>query len=246
MKKGKTYSHISSLYKNKFCRDWSFKRLAGNSITYFKKAYLIQNLSKAENHFDNVFELLSNGAKRIPREDPIFFEESLMDSIKIIICFENYMKAVLIRKGYLVHEIKLKDYGRKFKPLGNINRTPIKFTDYKKIERFYYDAGAECYVLRGLKSSTISFNTLLNNSDYQDIIKLPLNIVRLLNSFNQYRNSLHLKSGDSSVYSKSYFAEIKGLIRFVNKKMIAPYNDITLKQDTKFGNRFTHKEITIG
>jgi hypothetical protein len=245
MKKRKIYTHISSLYINKFYRDVSFTSLVNNSIKYFKKAYLIQNLSKAENYFNLVFTLLKNGAKKIPQEDPRFSEESLMDAIKIIICFENYMKAVLIRKGYLVHVINSKDFEKKFKPLGNINNKPIKFTDYKKIENFYYDINASHYILRGLKNNTVLFNTLLNNSDYKDIIKLPAQIIRLLNSFNLYRNSLHLKSRDFNLHSNKYFAEIKYLIKFVNKKMIVPYNKIIIKHDPKYGNRSIHDEIKI-
>ncbi|MFC1552663.1 hypothetical protein ACFL6P_08905, partial [Candidatus Latescibacterota bacterium] len=33
-------------------------------------------------------------------------EETLMDQVKLGICFENYMKGILLEKKYLVHQIK--------------------------------------------------------------------------------------------------------------------------------------------
>lgn len=231
-------SSIAGIYKNKKWREHSFAGLLGNSIKYFQKAFVISNISILEKQWNESITIKPLSI------DQKFFEKNLIDKFKIILCFENYLKGVLIKKGFLVHHIDTKIAHKKFKPLGDISKVPIRVNDYKKIENLVVDELSGNKTCSGLLNRTISLNVLLNNQSYIDIHKAPQQIIEIIKKFNSERNSLHLKTIDSAHYNNEYISNLKSLIDFVNSKMVKEFNRLVRKlNDEEHWDKLYYKDI---
>ena len=124
--------------------------------------------------------------------------ESLIDSVKICTAFENYNKAMLLKNGYLVHQISSKTNRalaerQKNEPI-LINEFLIsnKFKSDDQTGRLHLD------VLQNFK--TISFNLTLKDS-YQSIISLDREFHHFLNGMNNRRNRLHFYKNAYGVFN---------------------------------------------
>lgn len=234
-------SSIAGIYKNQKWRELSFVGLLGTSIRYFKKAYVITNISL----FVKQWNELKKGIEPLSI-DFNFSEENLIDKIKIVLCFENYLKGIMVKKGYLIHFIDSKIAQKKFKSIGNISERPIRLSEYKRIENLVTDEKSDLKTLRGLKEQTIGLNTLLNNQSYINIHKTPQHIIDIVKKMNLERNFLHLRITDGSTCSDEYISNLVILIRFVNLKMVKEYNRSIRKiKGEKYGKSFCHKEIIV-
>ncbi|MBT3208938.1 MAG: hypothetical protein HN704_08535 [Bacteroidetes bacterium] len=234
-------SSLAGIYHNSSWREHSYACLLGNSIKYFQKSYVISNFELLEKQWNESI----SGINPLSISHS-FFEENLIDKIKITLCFENYFKGIFIKKGYLVHLIDTKIGDKKFKSLGDISKHPIKVSSYKQIENLVFDQESGNKTYRGLKNQTVTLNVLLNNPSYIDIHKTPQNILDIIKKMNKERNSLHLKIINAASYNEEYISNLKLLIEFVNKKMIKEYNRLVRKfRAPEYWERFYYKEITV-
>lgn len=119
------------------------------------------------------------------------YHEKLIDYIKIIVAFETLNKALLIKKGVLVHKI---DSGfNKALAKKQSNGVPVS------VDEFFYNNYSNIDFIRkkatinGLNRnlSTISFSHTLNER-YQSILCLEKELVAQLKEINIKRNKLHL------------------------------------------------------
>lgn len=119
------------------------------------------------------------------------YYEKLIDYIKICVAFENYNKAVLLQKGYLVHEIK-KNPNTKDLFNNQSKGVPVKIDDFVAVGDFTRERPFGEYVQEGLKPnlSTISYSKTLNDN-YQKIIGLDPTLLFRLKGINSRRNRLH-------------------------------------------------------
>ncbi len=222
------YSSTTGLYLNKKHREIMSASITAVAISYFKKAFSIQNFNTLVEQVERTFRAMEqNDRQNLFAVDERFYDEYFMDIIKITICFENYFKAVLIKKGYLVHLVVNKTAGGKFRPLGTTSQKPVRVSEYKKIERYYLDITTGNYEMRGLSKSTISFHTITKNHDYLKLINCPTDILNIIMRLYKVRNSLHLKEFNISGVSRNQNQDLKKLILFVNKEMIGMYNKIS-------------------
>ena len=210
------YDSLSIIYRNQKQREKCAINLLDFSIDMFKNAYIINNFQQLKSMLNNPI----NGVnKSYHNELMIFSKNNLIDSIRICICFENYMKIKLLLRGYLVHKIERRRYERLFSQLNNINDQPIRISELKKIENYYYDDTTNLKILRGLTERTISFNTLLNEN-YTNIIPLPINIKEIVKRINNERNQLHFPIYDITIYNQQKVEDYIQLIKYVNNKII--------------------------
>lgn len=205
---------------NKRYREWVVSNLFKVSIKLFKDSYNIRN-----------FEKLETKLKKLTIRTNLwnFVKEDFIDQIKIVTCFENYMKGILILKGYLVHDINRKMDNEKFNVLGNIRKKPIKISNIKKIECCDLD-GEEIknYYLSGIEKKTIPMSTLLNKK-YQRVIKLPKKVYNIIFTLNEQRNHLHFQVKNGVNYNEQVVKDLRVLIEFVNGKIIKKHNQLTNK-----------------
>lgn len=157
-----------------------------NAYRTIKSVYLFKNLD------DYVSQLKSdkNEDKNEQYWNAVYYEK-LMDYVKISIAFENFNKALLIEKGYLVHKIQKKVETKDFYKRQNEGK-PIKIDEFKTVCSFKQDKIKGKYYLEGIQNGfpTISYSDTLN-PNYQEIIQLDNDLLIWLKEINQKRNKLH-------------------------------------------------------
>jgi hypothetical protein len=214
----KEYKKPFVLYKNQQNRNDAFYLLLSEAIRLFKNAYIIKKFSEVR-EFINTLEM----QRRINHFDlHTFSREQLIDKIKIVICLENCMKAILIKKGYIVHLIDRTIDNGKFRNL-KIRKRPIRFVDYKRIEGYHFDSINQKYVLRGMCETTLPVSVLLL-PNYQNILRLPVDILTTLKKLINDRNKIHLSFHSVPKISINYINGIESSIQFINLRIIKRYH----------------------
>src|SRR5258708_34576354 len=97
-----TYTNHSVCYLNDAWKIGTVHGLLYFGYKMFAKAYRVSNFEGIKR---NIQANEQNGSEEHFFDD-IFIEEILLDSIKISICFENYLKAQLLHKGFVIHQIE--------------------------------------------------------------------------------------------------------------------------------------------
>lgn len=224
-------SLIAGIYKNHKSREWHYMALIGIGVKYLKKAYVISNFSQYKEQWNRTKGAMQRGEPGLDIMDMNFFEEHLLDHIKILICFENFLKGLLIRKGYVVHVLNRKAHS-KFGVLTHNFTRPLKVGEYKSIERSYYDSISNNKTLRALKDQTLPLGTLLSKQ-YLNLYKIPNDIINVINDFRKERNKLHFRLFDISGVGDKYVENLEKLISFVNNKLVRDYNRLVRKRENE-------------
>ncbi|MBL4704283.1 MAG: hypothetical protein JKY54_07165 [Flavobacteriales bacterium] len=103
MIQGDTYKFLC--YKDSNSSKWFALMLYHSAIMFFKKIKRVSNFDSLKEHSEQV--LAARSIEELTSiNTPLESEEAFMDEIKLGICFENYMKGILVENGYLVHRIK--------------------------------------------------------------------------------------------------------------------------------------------
>ena len=236
----------AAMYSEEDSKEEYSLNMSAIAIKYLKRAYCITNIKTLEKQW-NISREKRDDEEIIKLHDigKKFAEDNFIDLFLIVFCFENYFKGLLIRKGYLVNEIDKKVAEGKFKELGSIFHKPIKYDDYKEIEEAFYDDIRKSYILRGLKTRTLYFSTILYNSDYSNIIGVDSNIIDTLKRINEKRNKLHFKVIDATQFGNEYINDINRIISFANENIIKEYNDFIKKiKEEKDWEKFIIGDIT--
>lgn len=138
-----------------------------------------------------------------------FALNKLVDSIRIISCFENYMKAHLLINDFVVHSIYAKKGDRDYKKYMELreeqSKRPIKLSELLAVSLFIKsNVHPMASTLPGITNFTVTFSKLLSEK-YQEEIKLPSEVLRILNDMNEVRNNVHLYySGRVDINGQTY------------------------------------------
>ncbi|MGF7081598.1 hypothetical protein [Mucilaginibacter sp. UYCu711] len=156
--------------------------LFGNAYRTIKSVYLFK-------YFDEYAKQLSANERTEIYWNASYYEK-LIDYIKICVAYENYNKAMLIRNGYLVHQLKKTSQNS---TLYNLQKSgvPIKINDFLAITNVI-NGPSEHLIFEGLPNHlpTINFSTTLSKA-YQSIIGLDEIFIYQLKEINEKRNRLH-------------------------------------------------------
>lgn len=182
-----TYLHDTRVYHLDYQNRILFE-LFFNAYRTIKSVYIFEN-------FGEYLRQLSSD-KQEDKLDAYWnasYYEKLIDYVKICIAFENYNKAMLIKNGYLIHNIKSSSINKGLSKLQS-QGYPIKLSDFLELNSFSSDPRkyqGEVY-LSGLSENfmTVKFSHTLNDH-YQKIIGLDPRFVYLLKEINEKRNRLH-------------------------------------------------------
>lgn len=204
------YFHVAT-YWHKSNLKTTASNLWANGISIFKRAEIIMR-------FDD-YKSISAGRSTPPNIDDIspFIFESIMDKTRIITCFENFMKGVLILNGYVVHVISKSKKGLKKRQ----ENEPILATDLFTLSSF---DNLEKKNLTDLETTwkTINFTTLLKPG-YQSILMLPKPILHALTRLNEERNMLHFVRVINFEHSEQLIKMYSDLIDFVDRIMFQQF-----------------------
>mgnify|MGYP001347521829 CR=1 FL=1 len=182
----------------------------------FKSAKHVEDLPLLKSFFMNQNEKTGLSQEAIT-ETPKFILETLIDWVKIIICFENFMKASLLINDYVIHNIDKND--KILKCFQDQRNHPLKLQDFLLRYNFSYCITDKTLMLEGITPQTLTMSSLLSKK-YQKIINLPESIYKTLMRLNNERNNLHFYHEARNSYGKKYFEEMDELVDFVDNVMM--------------------------
>lgn len=178
-----------------------------------KGAYLVQQFGKLEELL-NMKESGEMEGTAMKEEMLPFLLENLIDAVKICIFFENYMKAVLISKGFLVHEI-VRD---KVTPSlsEEQKKRPVSLLEFSTIENFNLSADQKTLTHPKLLDKTITITAMIYKEQYIKAIGLPADVLKTVIFINDQRNKLHFAPDWTLSLSRSFLKELKRLFDFAD------------------------------
>jgi len=169
-----TRAYYSKEYAERILEELFF-----NAYRTLKSVYIFRN-------FEEYLIQLKSDKNQDKKEEywNASYYEKLTDYVKISIAFENFNKAVLIEKGYLVHKLKRSTATKELYKAQN-NGEPIKIKELKSVCSFIKERPVTKYYLDGLQRGfpTISYSETLNNN-YQSIISLDSELLHKLKEIN--------------------------------------------------------------
>lgn len=173
----------------------------------FSKAKLIQEYDE----FAQACSLVNLGggddyqARMLP-----FVDEYLVDSVRVCLFFENYMKARLIERRRIVHEVKdtLPELRKAQK------KRPISFDELVAIAPFT-DAGGMNVIHTGLKQMTVGAKTLFEQKDYRDVVDIPAHFYPTLMTMTKDRNRLHFMNYRELGHNENFITVLGEMKAFV-------------------------------
>jgi len=126
-------------------------------------------------------------------------ESPLLDAVRIVICFENYFKAILLLENYTIHKMDLNVCREHFPQFVTGRKqllqktTPISINDIKQAENHNLIVSTEPFQTLGYQ--TIELRTLLKQPKYRAVYSKGKEsddtLFMLLLWLNGTRNSLH-------------------------------------------------------
>lgn len=154
---------------------------------------------------------LDNGVYNPQVQD--FGFNHLIDTVKVIIFFENHLKGMLIYQGFFVNKInrQIPD----FKDLAKRQyKEPISFDDMSSDIEAEFNLEKEELFHPALLENTIGMRELMTKS-YLDKFKLDKDIIELVKEMIIYRNKLHLHDAVEFSISKDKIAKLKKIKSYV-------------------------------
>lgn len=169
-------------------------------IDEYKKLVILQEES------GGIEAMFSSDNKRLIAD---FAFESLMDSIKISTCFENYFKVMLLSNGFIIHKLKNHpDYKKLSKEQKN---RPLHIHEVFSINEIIRPE----QVLETLSDKTIDYSTLLKPTYSINYLNVTDEVLAYLSELNYRRNSLHLYLTETFSVARSIYNRLLELSKIV-------------------------------
>jgi hypothetical protein len=143
--------------------------------------------------------------------------EYLMDSVRILIFFENYMKAELIVRDFCVHQIDKSNAKRSdLVALGKQqDKRPVKLQEVHDVEPFVVNNDEKSIANAGLKETTIGMNVLLQTA-YLEHYAFDDEVLRIIKELLVLRNKLHFHTKAEFMLSSQFIDDIERISFFIN------------------------------
>ena len=145
-----------------------------------------------------------------------FIFESYIDAFKICTYFENYSKAILLMKGYLIHIIKNTPPYSQLKIRQRKEPYPVK--DFITPGASFRNLSPEYLLNEGLLNNTLS-PSLMYQINYKKVIGLPDEIFNTVEYLTNKRNELHFLNDWQIVFSTSFLKSLEIIKTFVLKQI---------------------------
>ena len=166
-----------------------------------------------------------------------FALNNLIDSIKIHICIENFLKAILIANGFVVHLLS-KDV---FPILHTKQKNePILIEEVTRIAQWEENSKIKLNdanlrkQIKGISDYTLGISVLLSLG-YMNKLGLKQSTIDLFKPYLKYRNNLHYYMDETFIIENSSYQKILSIIFFVNENVVKIQNIIVdeLKKGSK-------------
>ena len=152
----------------------------------------------------------------------------LMDSIRITITFENFIKSLLLLNNRLIHKLDKNVYPDLYKEQF---MRPIELGEVLAINQWEINQSIQSpnddlkHQVKGILKPTLGMKELLSPG-YAGTLGMGKDLIDVCNPFFQYRNNLHLYMSESFSIGKSDYSNFTKIIDFINKNLIKFQNQI--------------------
>jgi hypothetical protein len=153
---------------------------------------------------------------------------NLMDSIKIQICLENFLKAIFLIKGVIVHRLDRNIFPELYK---RQTEKPIlisqllKLTSWVENPKINLPSKDFRMQIKGISENTLGTKTLMQ-SEYLESINFNQKSASLFYPYLEYRNNLHYYTEESITLTSTTFSNLQRIIKFVNLNVVEIQNKI--------------------
>lgn len=153
------------------------------------------------------------------------------ENLKIASGFELHLKARLLSRDFVLHELDKKRPS--YRSLAAAQRQrPITKAEVLAISPYMFD-GTQNY-LPGLSESSVKFSTIVTVSAYQVAVVLPSSTLDIINDYRVLRNQIHLPGDLVRARHIDRLGEGLGdfLAEFINREIVAPTNDLISRHNS--------------
>ena len=224
------YSHL--LYHDDLNRDFGVVRLNIEAIKAFSDTVTITKRHELEADQTAINHWMSLGGLESSIEFPWWgdatrsqMEYVNYEHLKIASAFELHLKARLLARNYILHEIDSKSTAYKF-IAGEQAIRPINKNELFAIQPYHFD-GKKNY-LPGLRLGSIKFSWLTDKPAYSAAIGLTDQELNIIREYRLLRNQIHFP-GDvletPSIHSLNQ-PIVNFLTEFINSNIIDPSNSL--------------------
>lgn len=189
------FKNTHLLYYNSFHRDHGVVRLNIEALRAFGDTILIARRKELDQERRAASDWLANrGFERglsFPKHPFLieYMHHINYEHLKIACGFELHLKARLLARDFVVHEIDAKTPGLQELAKSQKQR-PISRAELFKATDYLFDGKAN--YLPGLKQGSIFFSWLTEKPTYVEAMGLPMELIEVIDEFRQLRNQIHL------------------------------------------------------
>lgn len=203
------------------------KGLAMNLLSFgykqFVDTYLFKNKVQLKDLCDNI-------SKEGPPVTTLagFALNQLIDSIKIHICIENFLKAILLANKFIVHELDINYFVQLHKEQ---KKRPIYRDEIFGKAEWWENPSIKIeektlrLQVKGVLAKTLG-TTILLKPGYVNQLGLSEEILNIVTPYCNYRNNLHFYTDESFYLTDQNYFDFTKLISFVNLNVVAIQNTI--------------------
>ena len=230
-------SHL--YYFSDFNRDWGVVALNREAYKAFSDTILVRHRAELEAGRKAMEEWLKQGgfSSSLPFPWSAAGQSQLeymnLEYLKLGCGFELHLKARLLSRDYLVHNVEKND---RYRTLANEQKQrPVKKVELLTIDGFRFN-GRENY-LPGLKPRSIDFWLLTDKEEYIKALDLPRETIAVIKHYRKLRNQIHLPGDDAETPELPEFRNrpiLEFLLSFVNMEVVSWSNQIIANRGFTF------------
>ena len=198
-----------------------------NGYGIFRSASVIKELDNIEKALEQVHV---DPSRYFLGDAVTALDPPILDATKILLCFENFLKAELLLRGIVIHKIESNGVPSDVLSMSkDQKKRPITLVEYKKGEGI--SRKKNFLELKHLRNGTLGIYTLINVDEYRKRFKLPRKLFDALERIRIKRNSLHFLTFESFVFNRGIIAEYKLINSYVNKRVASRANKLMASLD---------------
>ena len=234
------FRHSHLFYLSDSHRDWGAVALNREAYKAFSDTILVRHAAELKVEREAAKEWLKQGgfSSNLPLPWSAAglsqLEYMNYEYLKLGCGFELHLKARLLSRDYLVHDVD--DTDGRYGTLARAQKQrPVEKAELLDIDGFRFN-GRENY-LPGLKPTSIKFSLLTDKNEYITALGLPVETIAVIRDYRNLRNQIHLP-GD--VIETPGLQKLQGkpisefLLDFVNREIVSWSNQIIVNRKFTF------------
>jgi hypothetical protein len=227
-----------SMYYDAGGRDFAAVRLNEEALKAFFDTVIIRRRNELAGEMAAWKQYMSRGGFASGDAHPVdpatteYVQYINYENLKIACGFELHLKARLVSRDFVVHEVD--DNNQPYKTLAtDQKKRPITTAELLAIDSYRFD-GSQNY-LPGLKDNSINFKLLTQKAAYKQALNLQAQHLDIIEYYRCLRNQIHLTNEFGRVPTVQFPGTVVDFITtFINTEIIPLSNTLGAKYNMRF------------